>query len=292
MLAGIELGGTKVACLVGGGPDEVLAERLIPTREPEATLAEIAAFLAEYSIDALGIASFGPVELRRDNPLWGSITHTPKPGWSGIDVAGTLGRALGVPVGFDTDVNGAALGEGRWGATRGLTSFVYLTVGTGIGGGAVLGGRLVHGLVHPELGHIPVPRQPGDEFAGICPFHRDCWEGMTSGPALAARFGTRLEEADATTREAAAALAATYLASGLRTLAYALAPQRIVLGGGVASLPGLHGLVRRKLHSELGGYPGLPEHEDESFVVPPALGARAGSLGALVLAERALAREQ
>jgi fructokinase len=230
MLAGVELGGTKVVCLVGTGPDDVNAELQRPTREPESTLAEVAAFFRQHPVEALGIASFGPVELRRRSPGWGSITRTPKPGWSGIDVAGPLGRALGVPVAFDTDVNGAALGEGRWGAARGLNTFVYVTVGTGIGGGAVVGGRVLHGLVHPEFGHIPVPPQPGDVFTGVCPFHRDCLEGMTSGPALAARFGMRLEEADERSRGEAAALAAGYLASGLRTLVYALAPQRIVLG--------------------------------------------------------------
>ena len=289
MLGGVELGGTKVVCVAGTGPDDVHAEVEIPTRDPHATLAEVVSFFARHPVEALGIASFGPVELRPVNPRWGAITRTPNPGWSGADVAGPLGRALTVPVAFDTDVNGAALGEGRWGAARGLTSFVYVTVGTGIGGGAVVGGRLVHGLVHPELGHVPVPRQPGDDFESACPFHRDCLEGMTSGPALAARFGVRLEEADDETRGEAAALASAYLASGLRALVYALAPERIVLGGGVASLPGLHDLIRAALRDELGGYPGLPEHDDECFVVAPELGARAGSLGALVLAESALA---
>lgn len=288
MFGGVELGGTKIVCLVGTGPEDIHAETRIATCDPEPSLADVVAFFAEHPVEALGIASFGPVELRRDNPAWGSITRTPKPGWSGADVAGTLGRALGVRVAFDTDVNGAALAEGRWGAARGLSSFLYVTVGTGIGGGVMSDGRIVHGLVHPEIGHILVPRQPGDDFPGTCPFHGDCWEGMTSGPALATRFGRRLEDADGPTRDEAAALAATYLASGFCTLVYALAPQRIVLGGGVAGLPGIHGAVGAALRDGLGGYPGLLEHEDGGFVVPPGLGARAGSLGALILAEQAV----
>lgn len=289
LLAGVELGGTKVVCLVGSGPDDVVAETRIATRYPDGTLAEIVAFLEPHPIDALGIASFGPVELRRGHPAWGHVTRTPKPGWDGADVAGAIGRALGVPVGFDTDVAGAALGEGRWGAALGLESFLYVTVGTGIGGGAVSGGRVVRGLVHPEMGHIPLPRLPGDGFAGSCPFHGACFEGLASGPALAARFGTRLEDADGATREEAAELASEYIAMGLASLVYALAPERIVLGGGVADLPGLHARVRRHLVARLAGYPGLPEHEDDAFVVPPALGGRAGVLGALVLAGDAAA---
>ena len=287
VLGGVELGGTKVACLAGTGPDDVRSETRISTGDPATTLAAVVAFFVANPVEALGIASFGPVELRRRHPDWGRVTRTPKPGWDGADVAGALRRGLGVPVGFDTDVNGAALGEGRWGAARGLGSFLYVTVGTGIGGGAVSGGRLVTGLVHPEMGHIAVPRVAGDDFAGVCPFHGDCLEGLACGPALAARFGVRLEDADDGVRAEAAALAAAYLALGLRSLVYALAPERVVLGGGVAGLPGLVDGVGAALRRELAGYPGLPEHDDPAFVVAPELGARAGVLGALVLAEQA-----
>lgn len=290
MLGGVELGGTKVVCLAGTGPEDVRAEARVATRDPVATLADVVSFFTEHPVEALGIASFGPVELRRESPDWGKLARTPKPGWGGADVVGELGRALAVPVGFDTDVNGAALGEGRWGAARGLDSFLYLTVGTGIGGGAVSGGRLVGGLVHPEMGHIPVPRAPGDAFPGVCPFHADCLEGLTSGPALAARFGGPLQDAPDAVRREAAELAAGYLAAGLHALVYALAPARIVLGGGVSELPGLLDLVRSGLRRELAGYPGLPEHDDPGFVVGPSLGARSGVLGALVLAEQALER--
>jgi fructokinase len=194
-----------------------------------------------------------------------------------------------VPVGFDTDVNGAALGEGRWGAARGLDSFVYVTVGTGIGGGAVVGGAPVHGLPHPEMGHVSVSRLPGDDFPGICPFHGDCLEGMACGPAIAARWGRPAEELRGDDLRRAVDVEAHYLAAGLRNVVYALAPERIVLGGGVAGLPGLLPSLRARLAGALAGYPGLPEHGGDAFVVPPGLGGAAGAAGALALAEAAAA---
>jgi fructokinase len=287
VLAGVELGGTKIVCVVGTGPDDVVDECRIETREPEATLAEVHAFLARHPVEGVGIASFGPVELRRDHPDWGHITLTTKTGWSRTDVVGGITQGLEVPVGFETDVNGAALGEGRWGAARGLSSYLYLTVGTGIGGGAVSGGHVVGGLGHTELGHVPVPHHPDDPLEGVCPFHGGCLEGLASGPAFAARLGRRLEEAGEEERGRMAELAAWYLAAGLRGFVYAFAPERIVVGGGVMSLPGLLPAIRERLSSQLAGYPGLAEHADEAFVCAPMLGGRAGSLGALVLAETA-----
>lgn len=295
LLGGIEAGGTKFVCLVGSGPDEIVAEERFPTGTPDATLAQAVAFYRDFGasggqLAAIGIAAFGPVELRRSNPVYGYITTTPKPGWSGTDLVGPIRSALGLPVGFDTDVNGAALAEGRWGAARGLDNFIYLTVGTGIGGGAVVGGRLVHGLVHPEMGHVSVPRQPGDDYAGHCPFHDACLEGMASGAAMADRWGRRAEELPPDDLHEAVALEAAYLAAGLRNLVYTLAPERIVIGGGASRLPGLFPLVRKGLADALGGYPGgLPERESDDFVVPPALGQMAGPAGALILAEQAAA---
>ena len=240
-------------------------------------------------VEALGIASFGPVELRPEHPAYGSITLTPKAGWSGTDVLGPFRAAFGVPIGFDTDVNAAALAEGRWGAAAGLRSFVYLTLGTGIGGAAVLDGEVVHGLVHPEMGHVPVPRRPGDTFAGVCPFHGDCLEGMASGPSIAARFGRRAETLDAGAQAEAGDIAAFYLAAALRGIVFTLAPERIVLGGGLSQVPGLVLRVRRALAAQLANYPGLPEHQDARFVVAAGLGQGAGPAGALLLAERAAA---
>ena len=184
-------------------------------------------------------------------------------------------------------MNGAALGEGRWGAAQGLGSFVYVTVGTGIGGGAVVGGRVAHGLVHPEMGHLSVVRAAGDDFPGVCPFHGDCLEGMASGPAFRARWGARHEELPAETLQQAVDTEAHYIAAGLRNVVYAVAPERIVIGGGMAALPGLLPSVREHLATQLAGYPGLPEHDGGVFVVPAALGGEAGLAGALVLAERA-----
>jgi fructokinase len=292
MLGGVEAGGTKFVCVAATSPEQILAEHRIPTGKPEQTIPAALRFLSDFAaseggFDAVGIACFGPLELRPSSPRYGSITSTPKPGWSGTDVLGRFSSSLGVPVGFDTDVNAAALGEGRAGAAAGLKSFVYLTVGTGIGGGAVVGGALAHGLVHPEMGHVSVPRLQGDNYAGGCEFHHDCLEGMASGPALAARWGRPPEELQGSDLIAAVELEAFYLAAGLRNIVYALAPERIVIGGGVSQLPGLLPQIGVGLQETLSGYPGLTEHAAPDFVAPAALGGRAGAVGALVLAERA-----
>ncbi len=292
MYGGIEAGGTKFICLIGTSPGSIVASKRIPVEKPVETLSAAINFFrhamnAGTRLDAIGIGSFGPVELRRDHPSFGWITTTPKPYWSGTDLVGSFSSALGVPVGFDTDVNAAALGEMRWGAARGLHSFIYLTLGTGIGGGVVADGRLVHGLGHPEIGHIAVQRRPGDEFPGCCPFHGDCFEGMASGPAVEARFGHRADTLTGADRESAAALVGSYLAAGARSLVYALAPERIVVGGGLALMPGLIAAARTSLVEQLAGYPGLPEHVDASFIVPAALGEMAGPAGTLILAEQA-----
>lgn len=293
LYGGVEAGGTKIVCLLGSGPDDVVAEERFRTTTPPETLGRMIGFFADQRLAghtpaALGIASFGPVELRRDHPEYGSVITTPKPSWSHTPVLAPVAAAVGVPVGFDTDVNGAALGEGRWGAAQGLATFVYLTIGTGIGGGAVVNGRVAHGLIHSEMGHMTVPRQPGDEFAGRCPFHGDCLEGMAAGPAIEARFGTRAEHLAGTDLARAIEWEAGYLAAGVRNLVYTLAPERVVIGGGVAELPGLFPILRAKLAEMLAGYPGLPEHEADDFVVPAALGGMAGPLGSLVVAEMAL----
>ncbi len=294
MYGGIEAGGTKFVCVAGVGPDDIRLTRRIAVTDPASTIGACLAVFRQAAaegleVEALGIASFGPVELRPEHPAYGCITTTPKPGWSGTDIVGPFRDAFGVPIGFDTDVNGAALAEGRWGAAVGLRSFVYLTLGTGIGGAAVLDGAVVHGLVHPEMGHVPVPRRSGDTFAGVCPFHGDCLEGMASGPSIAARFGGPAETLDRETQGAAADIAAFYLAAALRGIVFTLAPERIVLGGGLSQVPGLVLRVRRALAAQLSNYPGLPEHQDARFVVAAGLGQQAGPAGALLLAERAAA---
>ncbi len=288
----IEAGGTKFVCGVGSGPDDLRAEVRFPTTTPEETIGRSIAFLTEQRrlhgpLGAVGIASFGPVDLDRASATWGHVTTTPKPGWAGADLAGPVAAALGVPVAFDTDVNGAALGEGRWGAARGLDTFVYVTVGTGIGGGGVVAGEPMHGLVHPEMGHMWVPRDSAaDPFEGCCPFHGDCLEGLASGPAIEARWGR--PAAELPPEHPAWELEAEYLALACANLAVMLSPRRIILGGGVMHRRRLFPEIRRRLQGRLAGYLRSPAitGEIDSYVVPPALGDRAGILGALALAQR------
>jgi len=292
VFGGVEAGGTKFVCVIGTGPDAIMETRRIDVAGPAESIEAALDFFrravaAGTPLAAIGIGSFGPVELRRSNPRYGFITTTPKPGWSGTDVAGPFAKALGIPVGFDTDVNAAALAEGRWGAARGLASFVYLTLGTGIGGGAVVDGRLLRGLGHPETGHIAVPRRPGDTYEGICPFHGDCFEGLASGPAVGARFGRRAEDLEGADQAAAAELVGFYLAAGVRSITYTLAPERVVVGGGLSGMPGVIDAARAQLRAQLNGYPGLTEHAEPSFLVPAQLGGRAGPAGTLILAEQA-----
>lgn len=291
ILAGVEAGGTKFVCVVGDADGRVLAEERVPTRGPRETLAEAVAALGRATARtgppaAVGVAAFGPLDLR-PGPRHGHLLATPKPGWSGTDLAGPFRDAFGVPVAIDTDVNGAALAEGRDGAAAGLGTYAYVTVGTGVGVGVVAGGRTLRGLVHPEAGHVAVPRVPGDDFPGVCPFHGDCLEGMASGPALAARWGAPAERLEGPLLDRAVDLEAAYIASGIAVLVYAVAPERVVLGGGVANLPGLLPRVRAHLAHALAGYPGLPEHADDAFVQPAALGGMAGPRGALILAGNA-----
>jgi fructokinase len=294
MYGGIEAGGTKFVCVIGTGSEDIIETARIEVAGPAETIGASLAFFrraiaAGVRLEAFGIGSFGPVELREGHPRHGWITSTPKPGWSGTDLIGPVASEFGLPVGFDTDVNAAALAEGRWGAARGLESFIYITLGTGIGGGAVVEGRILHGLGHPEMGHVAVPRRPGDTFAGACPFHGDCFEGMASGPTIAARFGRPAETLEGADQAAAAALVAFYLAAGVRSLVYALAPERIVVGGGLSAIPGLFDAARSELARQLAGYPGLPEHREETFLVTAALGGMAGPAGTLILAEAAAA---
>jgi fructokinase len=292
MFGAIEAGGTKFVCAVGTGPSDLETVQ-IPTTSPQDTIAAAVTFLrirAGGQLQAVGIASFGPIDLHAGSPTFGHITSTPKREWRNFDLAGTVRQALGVPVGFDTDVNGAALGEARWGAGRGLSDFVYLTVGTGIGGGAVAGGRMVHGLIHPEMGHVRVPHDTArDPYAGVCPYHGDCLEGLASGPALEARWGRPAGELPPD--HPAWALEAHYLALGLANYVCILSPQRIVLGGGVMQQPHLFAPIRKELVRLLNGYIQAPEilERTEEFIVPPLLGSRAGVLGGLVLAEQAAA---
>ena len=287
----IEAGGTKFVCAVGTGPDDLWAEVRFPTTTPKETIGRAIQFFQQQKkepLTAIGIASFGPVDLNPDSPTFGYITGTPKPGWAGTDFAGTIGRALGVPVGFDTDVNVAALGEYCWGAAQGLDTFIYLTVGTGIGQGGMVNGKLIHGLLHPEMGHIHVPHdRDRDPYPGSCPFHGDCLEGLAAGPALEERWGQPGETLPAD--HPAWLLEADYLAFGLVNIIYILSPQRIILGGGVMQQRQLFPLVRRRVQALLNDYLSVPAILDQidNYIVPPGLGNRSGVLGAIALAQRA-----
>lgn len=283
----IEAGGTKFVCAVGTSPDELIQTETIHTRSPSETLAAASTFLKEAggsSLASVGIGSFGPLELRVDNPNHGQITSTPKIGWSGTDLIGYFTDSLGVPVALDTDVNAAAIAEYQTGAGRGLSSMVYLTVGTGIGGGVIADDSVVHGNSHPEIGHMYVSRHPSDDFEGMCPFHGACLEGLASGPALEARFGSRAEDLDETDQRAALGMSAFYLASCAWNLISTLDTEAVVIGGGVSEMEGFHDAVRRHLIDLSGSYRSRPI-DPETFIRPPAHGSLAGIVGAMILAE-------
>jgi fructokinase len=285
---GIEAGGTRWTCAVGDGGSELTRIESFATTTPGETIGRAVEFFAAVpDLEALGVGAFGPVELDRDSPRWGTITTTPKPGWANTDVAGGLGEALAVPIALDTDVNAAAVGEWRWGAARGLDTFAYVTVGTGIGGGVFANGRPVHGLLHPELGHMKVPHdRERDPFHGCCPYHGDCLEGLASGPALRERWGRPGEEL---TDPEVWELEASYLALGLMNVVLVVAAERIVLGGGVSAAPGLLPRVRTRLRELLAGYVDVPQLGPaiDTYLVPPGLGPRSGVLGAIELARTA-----
>lgn len=288
LFGGVETGGTWCVCALGRGPGEIEAEQQFPTADPDSTLSQIVEFFRGHPRPrAVGIGSFGPVDLNPSSPTWGHVTTTPKPGWQHVSVAGAIRDELGVPVAFDTDVGAAALAEHRWGAGRDVNGLCYLTVGTGIGAGFLIEGRLWHGLIHPEPGHMRVPHdRERDPFAGSCPMHGDCWEGLATGGAIAARWGT--SPAELPGDHPAWALEAEYLALGIVNLIFAVSPERVVVGGGVLEQPGLMNMIRRRLPELIGGYLDTPElggSAIDRYLVAPSLGDRAGVLGAIALAQ-------
>ena len=310
---GIEAGGTKFICAVGTGPTDLLIKR-VETTTPQKTIDEVIKFFKPYTVEeagkrlaAIGIASFGPLDLNKESPRYGYITNTPKPGWTNVNLAGIISDSLGIPVAIDTDVNGAALGEQEWGAAQGLKTFVYVTLGTGIGGGGIINGDLMHGLVHPEMGHIRIPRDNEDKpgFKGSCKFHKcdlrnnpsfGCWEGLASGVSMQERWGKPPEEILEGDKDYDRAwnLEANYIALGTYNLICTLSPQRIILGGGIMRHPGLLEAIQRKVEKLLNKYvPALDSLEKISnYLVRPALVdaksniSLSGVLGAIVLAKR------
>jgi fructokinase len=290
---GIEAGGTKFVCVVTDAGKSVLAETRFPTTTPEETMGRVVTFFRDQNahlpepVSALGIACFGPIDPQPDSRTYGYITTTPKPGWANTPVIPLLQEEFGVPVAIDTDVNAAAVGEGKWGTAVGLSDFLYLTVGTGIGGGGVAHGRPLHGLVHPEMGHLRIPHDwTLDPYPGTCTYHGDCFEGLASGPSLLGRWGkpgyTLPIDHPAWTLEA------HYIALALQNFICTLSPQKIILGGGVMQQAHLFPLIRSEVLQLLNGYVQSPTimEKIETFIVPPGLGGRAGVLGAVALAQQ------
>ena len=292
LLGAIEAGGTKFNCAVGRGPHEVLVQTRIPTTTPAQTLAAVLDFFEAAErlhgpVAAFGIGSFGPIELDRGSPDWGRMLTTPKPGWSGADLVAQLRTRFGRPVALDVDVGAAALAEVRLGSGQGTRSLAYVTVGTGIGAGFIIDGQPLHGLMHPEAGHMPVRRAPGDgDFPGVCPYHGDCLEGLASGPAIQARWQRPLNELEAAHQE----VIACYLGQLCANLALTLSCERIAIGGGVMQTDGLLGRIRAQARALLNGYLPRPQHRGDlnEFIVAPGLGDHAGLAGALLLAFDAL----
>jgi len=286
---GIEAGGTKFNCIIASGPEDLLAEARFPTTTPEETIGQVVAFFKDHlPLVAIGIACFGPLDLNPNSQTFGNITSTPKAGWEDTPIKNWIQRELDLPVAIDTDVNAAAMAEGKWGACQGLENHVYFTIGTGVGGGAVVNGKPLHGLVHPEMGHMVLPHDlQADPFPGGCPFHKDCFEGLAAGPTINQRWGQPAETLPQD--HPAWDLEATYIAKAMQTIICTFSPQRIVLGGGVMQQLHLFPIIRQKTLAFLNQYVQSPTilNQIDHYIVPPGLGSRAGMLGALALAESA-----
>ena len=288
MLAGIEAGGTKMVCAVSDAELSLKGSAVFPTTTPEETIGEIINYFRKFDIDAVGIGSFGPIDLNPKSPTYGNITKTPKTGWSDFDFVGVFKKAFGVPVGFDTDVNAAILGEVYKGAAYGCNNAIYITIGTGVGVGVYCNGGLVHGLVHPEAGHIPLNRHPEDSFEGSCPFHKNCVEGMASGPAIEKRWGKSpklLIENDKVWE-----LEAYYIAQAVASYILTYSPEKVILWGGVMHQDKLFDMVRSNVKEILNGYvhSEMVDSKIDQYIVKPALGEKPGITGALCLARIAL----
>ena len=296
LFGGIEGGGTKFVCAVGTGPNDIRAEVRFPTTTPEETMSQAVKFFKQQEenfgkLASIGFASFGPLDPHPDSPTYGYILPTPKPGWTNANVVGMVRSAFDIPIAFDTDVNGAALGEWKWGKGQGLNTFIYLTIGTGIGGGVFLEGKLLHGLLHPELGHIPLPHdRTKDPFDGVCPFHGDCFEGLATGVSIEKRWGQR--SATLPPEHPAWDLEVEYISHALTAYSYTLSPQRIILGGGVGQLPHMLPRIQQRTQQLINGYiksPAILENI-ETYIVNPGLGNLSGVLGAIALGRQALSK--
>lgn len=288
-IGAIEAGGTKFVCGIGDEKGTVEERISFPTGAPRETIAQAAEFFRGKGVDAIGIGSFGPIDIDSNSATYGFVTTTPKPGWGNFDFLGAMKSEFDVPFGWDTDVNAAALGEATWGAAKGLDSCVYFTIGTGIGAGVYAEGKLVHGLVHPEAGHMVVRRHPEDLFAGNCSYHGDCLEGMAAGPAIEKRWG--IKGAELAPDHPAWAIEAHYIAQAVANTIFLLSPKRVILGGGVMKQEHLFPLIRSEVQRMLRGYirsAAVAEGGIDDYIVPPGLGDNAGLCGALALGLQAL----
>ncbi|XRG76936.1 ROK family protein [Rossellomorea sp. GAMAL-10_SWC] len=284
MLGAIEAGGTKFVCAIGDENGNLIERIQFPTTVPEETISQVVEFFKNYPIKAIGIGSFGPIDVNEKSSTYGSITSTPKMAWQGFPFVQAISQHLSVPIGFNTDVNAAALGEATFGAAKGLDSCLYITIGTGIGAGAVVNSNLLQGITHPEMGHILVRRHPNDEFVGNCPYHRDCLEGLASGPAIEARWGQT--GSNLINRKEVWDLEGYYIAQALMQYILILSPKKIILGGGVMNQMQVFESVYKYLKELVCDYVSLPELNE--YIVPPSLGNNAGIIGALMLAHNAL----
>lgn len=290
-IGAVEAGGTKIVCGIGNERGEILERVQFPTESPDVTVTRIVQYFRDHPVEAIGIGSFGPIDVNPASPTYGHVTTTPKPGWSGFDFLGVIKREIAVPCGWDTDVNAAVLGEARWGAARGLANCLYYTVGTGVGVGVLSEGRLVHGLVHPEGGHVLVRKHPEDDYEGFCPYHgADCLEGVAAGPAIEGRWGVKGRELPPGHK--AWQWEAYYLGQAIASAVLLLSPQKVILGGGVMKQQQLFPLIRQQVQQRLNGYvqaEAILSGIDE-YIVPPGLGDNAGLTGALALGIDTLAK--
>jgi len=289
-IGAVEAGGTKIICATGTREGEILERVKIDTMTPDKSMPQVIDFFRKNPVEAIGIGTFGPADINEKSPTYGFITTTPKPGWNGYDLRGEFTRNFDVPVAFDTDVNGAVLGEYLWGAAKGSASAVYMTIGTGVGAGAIIDGKILKGISHPEMGHMLVRRHPGDTYKGFCPYHGDCLEGLTAGTAIGARAGKPGGEIDRS--DPVWQYITYYIAQALFSIALVLMPERFILGGGVMARDHLFGTVREKFLEISNGYMQFEEvlNGIDSYIVAPGLGGDAGIRGALGLAIALLRR--
>lgn len=283
LFGALEAGGTKMVVAIGDENGKILEQKSIPTTTPSETMPLIIDYFKDKDIVAIGVACFGPIDLDKDSQTYGYITSTPKTAWKNYNIVGSMKEALGLPIGFDTDVNGSLLGEITYGCAKGLSDAIYLTIGTGIGGGVMTNGRLLHGMLHPELGHIRIGKRAGDNGASVCPFHDDCLEGLASGPSIEKRWGQKAIELK--DRSEVWELEADYIGTALVNYCMTLSPKKIILGGGVMHQEQLFGLIRKSFKEKMAGYINTKALDNlDEYIVPASLNDDQGIMGAVKLA--------